>query len=331
MMPKVSIIVPVYNVEKYLRRCLDSLVMQSLNDIEIIVVNDGTKDNSQVIIDEFVRKYPNKVRSYSKENGGLGDARNFGLQFATAQYIGFIDSDDYVEHNMYELLYLKALQENADIVLCDIEYVWENSNRKLKIDGLREIKNTDIQKAAFLSPLFAWNKLYQRDLFMNSSIRYPLNLWYEDIPVTLPLFALANKIAYINESMVHYVQRSSSIMATKNPLKMRDIFEVLSLVFDFFEKNDLLIKFKDEIEYVYIEQLMLYGSFRFYRNRSGLNLINESIQVMKDFFPNWRKNQYIKALHLKYQFYLKLLNRFTAPLFMLLIYIKDMKTRNEDI
>lgn len=331
MMPKVSIIVPVYNVEKYLRRCLDSLVMQTLSEIEIIVVNDGTKDNSQVIIDEFVQKYPNKVHSYIKENGGLGDARNFGLQFASAQYIGFIDSDDYVEHNMYELMYLKALQECADIVLCDIEYVWENSNQKLQVNGLKLIEGTDIQKSAFLSPLFAWNKLYHRDLFMNSSIRYPMNLWYEDIPVTLPLFALANKIAYVNESMVHYVQRNSSIMATKNSLKMRDIFEILSKVYDFFEKNDLLIKFKDEIEYVYIEQLMLYGSFRFYRNKSGLNLISESIQIMKDFFPNWRKNQYIKVLHSKYQFYLSLLNRFTAPLFMLLIFIKDMKIRNEDI
>src|SRR5699024_7335683 len=115
-MIKVSIIVPVYGVEEWLSRCLDSLVNQTLNDIEIIVVNDGSPDNSQAIIDEYERKYPDMVKGYQKENGGLSDARNYGMKYATGEYIAFVDSDDYVDLTMYEKLYLKAKEDNADAV-----------------------------------------------------------------------------------------------------------------------------------------------------------------------------------------------------------------------
>ena len=107
-MVKVSIIVPVYNVEKYIKKCLDSLVNQTLKDIEIIVVNDGSPDNSQKIIDKYVKEYPTKVKSYITENGGQGSARNFGIYKATGEYILYVDSDDYIELNMAELLYKEA-------------------------------------------------------------------------------------------------------------------------------------------------------------------------------------------------------------------------------
>ena len=102
---KVSVIVPVYNVEKFIDKCLNSLVKQSLKEIEIIVVNDGTKDNSQKIIDKYVKKYPDKIKSYIKENGGQGSARNYGLKKASGEYIGYVDSDDFVEKDMYKKLY----------------------------------------------------------------------------------------------------------------------------------------------------------------------------------------------------------------------------------
>ena len=104
-MPKVSIIVPVYNVEKYLDRCLDSLVNQTLQEIEIIVINDSTPDQSQIIIDKYMNLYPNKVFSYIKPNGGLSDARNYGMSKMKGDYFGFVDGDDYVEYSMFEKLY----------------------------------------------------------------------------------------------------------------------------------------------------------------------------------------------------------------------------------
>ena len=125
-MKKVSIIVPVYNVEKYLAKCLDSLVNQTLEDVEIIVVDDGSRDNSKQIIDEFQTKYPDKIKSFVKENGGLSDARNFGLDRANGEYIGFVDSDDYVTAEMFEEMYSLAQKYDAEMVICNLQKVDEN-------------------------------------------------------------------------------------------------------------------------------------------------------------------------------------------------------------
>ena len=116
---KVSVIVPVYNVEEYLAPCLDSLVKQTLQDIEIIVVNDGSPDNSQEIIDRYVKKYPNLVKAMIKENGGQASARNMALEIAKGEYVNFVDSDDWVKIDMYENMYKKAKEEDADIVVCN--------------------------------------------------------------------------------------------------------------------------------------------------------------------------------------------------------------------
>lgn len=117
-MYKVSIIVPFYNVEEYLERCLFGLSRQTLGNIEIILVNDGSKDNSHVIAEEYTGKYPDLFKLYKKDNGGLSDARNYGIERATGEYIGFIDSDDYPEVDMFEKLYQKAKENDSDIVVC---------------------------------------------------------------------------------------------------------------------------------------------------------------------------------------------------------------------
>ena len=132
-MKKVSVIVPFYNVEKYIDRCLNSLVNQTLEDIEIIIVNDGSKDNSETIAKEYSSKYKDKIIYLEKENGGLSDARNYAIPYATGEYIAFLDSDDYVEVNMYEQMYEKAKKENADIVECD--FLWEYPNEKIESKG----------------------------------------------------------------------------------------------------------------------------------------------------------------------------------------------------
>ena len=137
-MVKVSIIVPFYNVEKYIEKCLTSLVNQTLEEIEIILVNDGSKDESIKVAKDFEQKYPAKIRYYEKPNGGLGDARNFGIKFAKGEYIAFLDSDDYVEPTMYEEMYEMAIKEKSDMVECD--FWWEYPNKKKDDRGV-EYKN----------------------------------------------------------------------------------------------------------------------------------------------------------------------------------------------
>ena len=132
-MNKVSVIVPVYNVENYLRKCLYSLVNQTLAEIEIIVVNDGSKDNSQAIIDEFQEQFPLKIKSFIKENGGLSDARNFGLNHVDAEFIGFVDSDDEVSETMFEEMYALPKKHNAEIVICNLQQVNKNGMSTQKL------------------------------------------------------------------------------------------------------------------------------------------------------------------------------------------------------
>ena len=132
-MIKVSIIVPVYQVESYLRKCLNSLVNQTLQEIEILIINDGSPDNSHLIIDEFQKKYPLKIKAFSKENGGLSDARNFGLDQATGAFIGFVDSDDEVSNNMFEELYSLAIKHDAEMVICNLQKVDQHGNVTQKL------------------------------------------------------------------------------------------------------------------------------------------------------------------------------------------------------
>ena len=126
---KVSVIVPVYNVEAYLDKCLNSLVNQTLKEIEIIVVNDGSKDNSEKIIEKYKEKYPEKIKYYKKENGGLSSARNYGLKYAIGEYVAFVDSDDYVDLKMYEKMINLANLENSDIVVAATEAIYKDQKK----------------------------------------------------------------------------------------------------------------------------------------------------------------------------------------------------------
>ena len=318
----VSVIVPVYNVEKYLAQCLDSLVTQTLKSIEIIVVNDGSPDNAQAIIDEYKNLYPDKIFPYLKPNGGLGDARNFGLSKARGHYIGFIDSDDWVEPSMYEALYQKAIIEKSDLVLCDFEYVWENDQAPIKMLGYKPKLNKSMKKAVFLAPLFAWNKLYHRSLFSERNLRFPISLWYEDIPVSLPSFALANKISYVSETFIHYRQRTSSIMASNDSPKLKDIFTILETVREYFSKNGILEEYHEEIEYIYIEHLLLYGGFRFLRSNQTKALLSRALYEINLNFPSWRNNPYLSTLKPSYRLYLRFIREWMIPIIKMMISLK---------
>ena len=187
---------------KLLRRA--SEWRKEFQDIKIIFVNDGSTDRSQSVIDKFALNYPNKIQALYKDNGGLSSARNYGVSYAQGDYIGFIDSDDYVELDLYEKMYDLAQREKADLVVCDIEYFFEDKSMPAYVsNGLNNQWNTDPHKAALLSPMFAWNKLYKKDVFMSASLKYPLGLWHEDIPVTVKMIMVANKIVALNDLGIH--------------------------------------------------------------------------------------------------------------------------------
>ena len=244
-MPKISIIVPVYNVEKYIDKCLKSLTQQTLQDIEIIIVNDGSLDKSVEIIEKYVKENSTKIKYYEKENGGLSSARNYGLEYATGEYIAFLDSDDYVETNMYEEMYNLAKKENADMVECD--FIWEWEYGKKIFDKRREYKT---KEEMMKKPrVVAWNKIYKREIINKYKIRFPEGLIYEDMEYFYKLLPHLNKISYINKYFVHYTQREDSI-TNKQTQKVEDIFKILDNIFDYYIDQKLYNKYEKELKYM---------------------------------------------------------------------------------
>lgn len=290
-MSLVSIIVPIYNVESYLARCLDSIISQTYQNIEIICVNDGSTDNSQLIVDKYKYKFPNKIKSIIKVNGGLGDARNKGLLEATGEYLLFIDSDDWIEKNTVEIMMENAVKNKSDIVVCGLRRITED-NKVLSQEQCRLNKEYDSKNALVNLAPAAWNKLYKRSLFIENNIMYPINVWYEDLPTTSKLFMCSQKITTTNDILINYLQRSNSIIYSYDS-RARDIFKVLEEIRSFnFEKGK---RYEDEIEYLFIIHIIFAHLFR--STILDNNALKQEVKYCKSFierkYPMYFKNKYL--------------------------------------
>ena len=314
-MQKVSIIVPVYNVEKYVEKCLKSLVDQTLQEIEIIVVDDGSQDDSKNIIDKYIKKYPNKVKYLYKENGGLSSARNFGIPYANGEYIAFLDSDDYVEPTMYEEMYNLAKKEDADMVECD--FIWEYPNKqKYDYGVVYNGKKEAIEKARVV----AWNKLFKREIIENEKIEFPFGLRYEDVEFFYKLVPSLNKISFMKKYFIHYVQRDNSIANTQNT-KTKDIFKVLNNVIEFYKNKGYYDEYKEELEYTYLRLLLCSSLKRMckIKDRQERKIaLDETWNNINTHFPNWRKNRLLKKKSIK-NMYIKSVNKFTFKIYCFIL------------
>lgn len=233
--PLVSIIVPIYKVEPYLRRCLDSIVNQTYTNLEIILIDDGSPDGCPQICDEYAAN-DNRIVVIHKENGGLSDARNAGLDICKGEYISFVDSDDWVDEKYIEVLLSLSIKENTDIVIG--EYV--------KINGKIPQKEENVWTKTYSSKealirLFSknnitytvsWGKLYKKELF--NSIRFPIGKYHEDEFTTYILFYNSTKIVYTSKALYNYYQRAGSIVSTRHPW---DVLDYLEQRFIFFKER----------------------------------------------------------------------------------------------
>lgn len=216
--PLISVIVPIYNVESYLNKCVESIVNQTYTNLEIILVDDGSPDNCPIMCDEWAKK-DNRIKVIHKENGGLSSARNAGLDIAKGAFIAFVDSDDYVEAHYIEILLKKLLQYNVDLVCCSINNIYENKmeNFKLKpVDKDLVISGSSILPEFYrhytTALMVAWNKLYKRELFDN--LRYTAGRIYEDGAIVLHLLSKCKQVAIIPDVLYNYLRRENSIMGT---------------------------------------------------------------------------------------------------------------------
>lgn len=249
---KISVIVPIYNVERYLKYCLDSILMQTYKNLEIILVDDGSTDGCSKICDEYAL-LDKRIKVIHKQNGGLADARNTGLKYATGEYIGFIDSDDYIYPTFYEELYKLILKYNTDISECnflriDVDNIdkcnsiieLENEKNKMVEEKVTNIEALKLLYGPRLKPylkkVVVWNKLYKKELF--DSIRFPLGKLHEDEYTTFQVLYKAKEIVSTNRFLHGYMQTSNSIM--RQEIKQKRIEDNLDAYIkssDFFKEN----------------------------------------------------------------------------------------------
>lgn len=292
----VSVIVPVYNVEQYLEKCLDSLVNQTLADIEIIVVNDGSTDKSADIIRSYQSRYSNIV-VVEKQNGGLSSARNAGMDCAKGEYIGFVDADDYVEHDMFRLLYDATQANSADVAICGY-YRNDIHNNIEKVPALNidvpYNRRHDSDYYIFdLSP-YAWNKIFSRDMIVSSGIRFPEGRVYEDIPTVFPWLSKANLITVVDTPLYHYaINRNGSIMANSH-INCISMIDSLQSINEYFLPNDIGVVGEQKLCALNIRHIYrrLY-EFRSFKDKNiKLVFVDTAFELLNTYYPNWRSNSY---------------------------------------
>lgn len=300
---KVSIIVPVYNVEQYLETCMDSLVHQTLKEIEIIAVNDGSPDNCLEILNNYQNLYPQKVKVFTTENRGVSHARNYGLDHAKGTYVQFVDSDDFIALDMSEKLYQKAIQDQNDIVLCS-RYSVHQDKKKGKTDQ-KAIKlglisqNFNVQNQPFeyahISP-FPWDKLFLREFIGKD--RFPENIRFEDLVFVYRLCCHAKNIGFLNQPLYYYRKTTKTGFLNTFSDSTLDIIKAFDLLFQYLQENHYLELLREETAYICIRHFLLRYPALFQNKTRGklplkLQLIEGTQNFLDEKFPDWRNNHYL--------------------------------------
>lgn len=297
---KISVIVPVYNVEKYLAKCLDSILMQSYRDIEVILVDDGSPDKCPQICDAYADS-DSRVKVIHKKNGGLSDARNAGLKVAVGEYVAFVDSDDWVHEAYIKELVLAAKSIDADVAVCDYQSVNEfevievklNRAKPREFDSISAVK--DIFSADTVLWVMTWNKLYRRSLFTEHKIEFPTGKIHEDNFTTYKLLYFANKIAYIGKPLYYYLKREGSIMSDKFNKRRLDVLEALDKTEKFIDLYNIPVwsEFDNYRLMTYIS--LLDGALS--AQRHGTAYTQAMVKRIRQVSPKALTNSRIKFLH----------------------------------
>lgn len=310
---EVSIIVPIYNVEKYLQKCIDSILNQTFKNFELILVDDGSPDKCPQIADDYASKYPEIISVIHKKNGGVGEARNFGIESAKGKYILIIDSDDYIEPDMVEAMYENIVKYNSDIAICGFKSVSESGNvisvTKENLQTGKSLALKDNKEILLTNPA-PWNKMYKRSLFEeNKEIRYPSGVWYEDIRVTLKLLTQAKTITYVDKALLNYLWREGSQTNNKNCNRNVEIIAAFEDIISYYKEKDIFNEYKEELEFLTILHVYITASVRVLMIDTKHNLLNEFREYLYNDFSEWEKNKYINELDKNKKLILKLLNK----------------------
>lgn len=287
-MAKVSLIVPIYNSQNYLVKCIKSLLNQTLKDIQIILINDGSTDNSEKIIKSFDDE---RIVYISKNNEGIGKTRNLGIDKATGEFLAFVDSDDYLNEHFCEYMYQKAVNDDCDLVVCDF---FEDRNTLVGIK-FKDFKDTNLRETPELINyinLGPCNKLYKKSLFDDKSNRFEENLKYEDAPFVVKMLVSANRIGKVNDYLTYYVIHSNSETTIRDK-RMYDILEITDIIVNDLKKvdypNDSLVSLAVMILTDYTIQQRYISDVK-YRH----DFINKAFKYLNNLDRKWRRCSYLK-------------------------------------
>ena len=293
MNEKISIIVPVYNVEKYLKKCIDSIVNQTYKNLEIILVDDGATDRSGEICDELA-KLDNRIKVYHKKNGGLSDARNYGVERATGSYVGFVDSDDYIDAEMYEKLYEAITKEDADVAECSFKIIYPdrvelfNDEEYYNVLGEQEY----LEEYLKLKKIFGsvWTKLIKSTIA--KKIEFPVGKLYEDTYYAYDLIDIVDKYVIMDNPYYNYLMRENSITNAKFNPRIFDLIEIVEKFHVNVYRNYPSLKEAADCRKMYayfsvLNSILLEENFK--NNTFYLQIIN----YFKENYKKLLKNKYI--------------------------------------
>lgn len=286
----ISVIVPIYNMEQYLKRCVESILKQTYKNLEIILVDDGSTDSSPKMCDEYT-KVDERIKVYHKENGGLSDAKNFGLKKATGEYVGFVDSDDWIEEEMYETMYSELKETKSNIVICGRYIEYEGGETKKWYNNNKLVMEKE-QSLIYLNSFYNFDmsscdKLYERRIFDN--IEFPYKKKCEDAYVTYLLFDKADRVTYIPKCFYHYFQRDGSI--SRNSGINMDYIYAAEEQLEFFKTKYPSIKYIAETNYVFSIKAIFQSAIE--RNSKLTNEFNIKKREVKKYYKSILSNKYI--------------------------------------
>lgn len=292
-MKKISVIVPVYNVERYIERCLNSLVKQTMDDIEIIVVNDGSPDNSQDIIDRFVEKYPEKIISFIVPNGGVSKARNIGIDKASGEYIGFVDSDDFVDITMYEQMYNKAKQDDADIVVSGYAKLYGRTTIDFNIGNMEVFGKPFAESPDMIikGVPYIWNKIFKRSMIEEHKLRFEPYRIFEDLLFTYKNYLYANKISKVDRALYYYRNIREGSVTNEFSEKFFDIFDVMDSFYDCVKEVHDVEALYDHVLYTALNHIIIRWESPVFENELGIKkrFYKESIRYLESRFPDYKE------------------------------------------
>lgn len=297
-MDLVSIIVPIYNTKKYLRKCIDSILKQTYKNIEILLINDGSLDDSDKIMEKYKLK-DKRVKCFYKKNSGLSDTRNYGIKKAQGKYLCFVDSDDWISECYVEKL-LKAVKENnSQIAVCEFDRVYDDKVTKNNINEL-DIKGFKVPAA--------WNKIYLKEIIDKYDLKFPKGKWYEDLNMTSRYIMLCDKIAIVKDSLYFYRQNNNSIMHTYDE-RIFQIYDALNDIESFSKEKKVYEKNRQEIEFANVYHALIGTLFRAsFMSGFNVELIKKIVFYVEKKYPTWYNNKVVRQnLSLVYKIFLVLI------------------------